>query len=75
MSSWKGSADLDVDGESGHAETWTAIKVGPATKPEVGAGSSGARILALGAVPGGVYSPPAFTDLGGPEPVPPKQST
>jgi len=29
----------------------------------------GVRILALGGVPGAAYSPPAFTELGGPEPV------
>jgi hypothetical protein len=33
----------------------------------------GARILALGGVPGSAYSPPEFTELGGPEPGPPKQ--
>src|SRR5439155_6176310 len=29
----------------------------------------GVRILALGGVPGAAYSPPASTELGGPEPV------
>ena len=68
-----GSADFDIEGESVHAEPETAIRVGSTTKRKISAGSQGARILALGGVPGGAYSPPAFTELGGPEPVPPKQ--
>lgn len=68
-----GSADFDIDGESVRAEPETAIRVGSTTKRKIHAGSKGACILALGGVPGAAYSPPAFTELGGPEPVPPKQ--
>jgi hypothetical protein len=68
-----GAADFDIDGESVHAEPETAIRVGSTTKRKISAGPEGARILALGGVPGAAYSPPAFTELGGPEPVPPKQ--
>jgi hypothetical protein len=69
-----GSADFDIEGDVVHAESGTALRVGPATKRKIKAGASGARILALGGVPGGVYSAPQFTELGGPEPVPPSQT-
>ncbi len=69
-----GSADFDIDGESVHAEPWTAIRVGPATRRKISTGATGARILALGGVPGSAYFPPAFSELGGPEPGPPTQT-
>ena len=47
----------------------TAIRVGASTHRKIHPGPEGARILALGGVPGAAYSPPAFTELGGPEPV------
>jgi hypothetical protein len=68
-----GSADFDIEGASVHAEPETAIRVGSATKRHISAGSEGARVLAIGGVPGAAYSAPAFTELGGPVPVPPKQ--
>jgi mannose-6-phosphate isomerase-like protein (cupin superfamily) len=68
-----GSADFDIEGESVHADPETAIRVGSTTKRKISAGSEGARILALGGVPGAAYSAPGFTELGGPEPVPPTQ--
>lgn len=68
-----GSADFDIEGKSVHAKPQTAIRIGSTTKRKISTGPEGACILALGAVPGAAYSPPAFTELGGPEPVPPKQ--
>jgi hypothetical protein len=67
-----GSADIDIEGELVHVESDTAVRVAPATKRKIKAGPQGLRILALGAVPGGVYEAPAFTDLGGPEPQAPQ---
>jgi hypothetical protein len=66
----EGSADFDLDGDSVHAEPWTAVRVGPGTKRRLSSGPAGARILALGGVPGAAYNPPSFTELGGPEPRP-----
>ena len=65
-----GSADFDIDGERVHVEPETAVRVAPTTKRQIHPGPEGVRILAVGGVPGGTYSAPDFTDLGGPEPGP-----
>src|ERR1700736_486428 len=62
-----GSADFDIEGESVHVEPETAIRVGATTKRKISVGSEGARILALGGVPGEAYEAPEFTELGGPD--------
>ena len=63
-----GEADFEIEGESVHAGPETALRVGATTHRKILPGPEGVRILVLGAVPGGVYSPPAFTELGGPDP-------
>lgn len=65
-----GSADFDIEGDVVRAETDTAIRVAPGTKRHITPGAKGVKMLALGGVPGGIYEPPAFTELGGPEPGP-----
>jgi mannose-6-phosphate isomerase-like protein (cupin superfamily) len=67
-----GSADFDIEGERVHVEPETALRVAPDTKRKIKAGPQGVKILALGAVPGGTYEAPAFTELGGPEPQAPQ---
>ena len=66
----EGSADFDIEGERVHVEPETAVRVAPHTKRQIHPGPGGVRILVLGGVPGGVYEPPTFTELGGPVPVP-----
>ncbi len=68
----EGEADFEIEGEAErvHVEPDTAVRVGPSTHRKIHAGPEGVKILALGGVPGGVYEPPAFTELGGPEPRP-----
>lgn len=65
-----GEADFEIEGERVHAGPETAIRVGAKTHRRIVPGSEGARILAIGGVPGAAYAPPAFTDLGGPDPKP-----
>jgi uncharacterized cupin superfamily protein len=67
-----GEADFEIEGQSErvHVGPETAIRVGPATHRKIHPGPQGVRIMALGGIPGGVYEPPAFTELGGPEPTP-----
>ena len=66
-----GEADFEIEGEREriHAGPETAVRVGPATHRRIHPGPDGVRILALGGIPGGVYEPPPYTELGGPEPV------
>ena len=67
-----GEADFQIEGvdEPVHAGPETAIRVGPTTHRKIIPGPEGVRILALGGIPGAAYEVPAFTELGGPEPVP-----
>jgi uncharacterized cupin superfamily protein len=67
-----GEADFEIEGERErvHVGPETAIRVGPATHRKIHPGRDGVRILALGGIPGGVYEPPPYTELGGPDPTP-----
>jgi len=65
-----GEADFELEGERVHVGPETAIRVGATTHRKIHPGPEGVRILALSGVPGGAYSPPAYTELGGPDPVP-----
>jgi quercetin dioxygenase-like cupin family protein len=67
-----GSAEFDIEGEKIDLEKGMAVRVAPDTKRHIAPGADGIRMLALGGVPGGLYKAPEFTELGGPEPVPPK---
>lgn len=68
-----GAADFDIEGETVHLEPQMALRVGATTKRRITTGAEGAQVLALGAVPGAAYEAPDFSELGGPDPVPPSQ--
>lgn len=68
-----GAADFDIEGETVRLEPQMALRVGADTKRVITTSDEGAQILALGGTPGAAYEPPPFTELGGPEPVPPAQ--
>jgi mannose-6-phosphate isomerase-like protein (cupin superfamily) len=63
-----GSAEFELDGDRTSVGPETAVRVAPTTKRRILPGPDGVRILAVGGVPGGAYTPPVFTELGGPEP-------
>jgi uncharacterized cupin superfamily protein len=63
-----GSAEFDIEGERVSARPETAVRVAPGTKRHITPGPDGVRMLVVGGVPGGVYHPPEFTELGGPLP-------
>jgi quercetin dioxygenase-like cupin family protein len=67
-----GKATLRTGGEDHELEPGMFARVGPTEKRKLVTGEEGARILALGAVPGKVYEAPEFTEEGAPEPSPPK---
>jgi hypothetical protein len=66
-----GEADIQIEGvdEPVHLGRETAIRVGPTTHRKIVPGADGVKILAIGGVPGSAYQPPAYTELGGPDPV------
>lgn len=67
----EGSATLLVDGQEHHLEPGVFARVGPAQKRRIIPGADGFRMVAVGGRPGEAYLPPAWTQLGGPLPVPP----
>jgi hypothetical protein len=64
----RGSAEIDIEGERVALDPDTIVRVGPGVSRRISSGPQGARILALGGVPGAVYEPPEFSKIGGPEP-------
>lgn len=66
----RGAAEIEVEGERVALDPDTIVRVGPTATRKIYTGEQGARILALGGVPGAAYEPPAGTRLGGANPVP-----
>jgi hypothetical protein len=69
----RGSATLRAGGETYQLEPGVFARVGAGEKRKIVPGDDGAQILALGGMPGRVYEPPQFTELGAPPPQPPSQ--
>jgi hypothetical protein len=65
----RGSANIDIDGESVSLDPDTLIRVPSGTMRKVLPGEDGARLLIIGGVPGQVYEAPAVTELGAPDPM------
>ena len=65
----EGKAILQVGGEEHVLEPGTFARVGPGETRKLVTGDEGARVLAIGAVPGKVYEPPEFTEEGQPDPM------
>ena len=57
----RGSAEMEVDGESVTLDPDTVVRVGPGATRSMQVGPEGVRLLVLGGVPGGVYEAPDFT--------------
>jgi mannose-6-phosphate isomerase-like protein (cupin superfamily) len=67
----EGSATLLLDGEAHELEPGVFARVGAGQKRRIVPGPAGFRMVAVGGRPGEAYSPPAWTELGGPLPTPP----
>jgi quercetin dioxygenase-like cupin family protein len=65
----EGKAFLLVGGEEHVLEPGTFARVGPGETRKLITRDEGARVLAIGAVPGKVYVPPEFTEEGQPDPM------
>jgi len=59
----RGSAEIEIDGGRIPLDPETMVRVSPGVKRRIFAGPQGARILALGGVPGAAYEPPDFTKI------------
>jgi len=64
----RGAAELEVGGQRWTLDCGRMARVGPGTSRKLYAGPDGARVLAIGAVPGQVYSRPRDFTLGAPDP-------
>jgi quercetin dioxygenase-like cupin family protein len=67
-----GFVTLHAGGEEHELEPGTFARIGPGERRKLTTGEQGARILAVGATPGGVYQPPEFSEEGAPAPSVPK---
>lgn len=65
-----GTADLHLPGRVVSLDPETFVRVGPSTRRRIRTGPEGARILAIGGVPGAAYEPAENSPLGAPETIP-----
>ena len=63
-----GSATVTLDGQTFDLDQATMVRVGPSVKRKFNVGPEGLRLLALGGVPGEVYSAAEWSELGSPDP-------
>jgi hypothetical protein len=62
-----GSAQVVVPDGAVELDPETFVRLGPAVRRRIRSGPEGARVLMIGGVSGQVYSPPAMSELDGPE--------
>ena len=65
-----GGGEIEIEGERHPLDPETLVRVGPGVKRKIYPGEQGARVLALGGVPGKAYDAPDVTQLGAPDPMP-----
>jgi hypothetical protein len=65
-----GTADLHLPGRVVALDPDTFVRVGPPTRRRIRTGPQGARVLAIGGIPGAAYEPSENSPLGGPETMP-----
>ena len=64
-----GKAFLRAGGQEYELEPGVFARIGPGEKRKIVTREEGARILAIGAIPGRPYEPPEFTEEGAPDPL------
>lgn len=70
-----GSAEVVVPDGTVELGPETFVRLGPSVRRRIRSGTEGARVLMIGGVPGQAYTPPANTELGGPETLAPTASS
>ena len=66
----RGGGEIEIEGERHPLDPETLVRVGPGVKRKIYPGEQGARVLALGGVPGKAYEAPEVTQLGAADPMP-----
>jgi mannose-6-phosphate isomerase-like protein (cupin superfamily) len=66
----RGGGEIEIEGQRHPLEPDTLVRVGPGLKRKIYPGGEGARVLALGGIPGQAYDPPEVSQLGAPDPMP-----
>ena len=66
----QGSARIDIDGTEHTLEPGVLVRVAAGTLRKITPGADGMRMLVIGNVPGAVYEPQPWTELGAEPPVP-----
>jgi uncharacterized cupin superfamily protein len=64
-----GSAKVEIEGEEHTLDPSTAVRIAPGTNRKISTGEEGARILAIGGIPGKPYEAPKISELGEPDPL------
>jgi len=64
-----GTGQLDVGGDTIDLGPETIVRVGPDITRRIRPGDEGMRLLAIGGTPGQAYQPPAYTEVGAPDPL------
>ncbi len=62
-----GSAEVVVADGTVKLDPETFVRLGPLVRRRLRSGPPGARVLMIGATPGRPYTPPAMSELNGPE--------
>lgn len=64
----RGFGTMTIDGEEVELTPETVVRVGPDAKRKITPGAEGMRLVAIGGTPGQAYDPPAYTEVGAPDP-------
>jgi hypothetical protein len=70
----RGGGEIEVAGERMPLDVDHMTRVGPAEQRKIWVGPEGMRLLVLGGIPGQIYSAPAPSEIGGPDPKMPSAS-
>lgn len=65
----RGFGTMTIDGEEVELTPDTVVRVGPEAKRKIIPGAEGMRLVAIGGTPGRAYDPPAYTEVGAPDPL------